>query len=401
MDQLQLLKSLCKPSGGRMVLLVMDGLGDLPDAKTGLTPLEAAATPNLDALAAAGACGQMDPIARGITPGSGPAHLALFGYDPLRFVIGRGLLEALGIGFPVVPGDLCIRVNFCTVDKAGVITDRRAGRIPTETNVKLCEVLRGVKLPGVELHIETVKEHRAAIVLRGEGLYDNVPDTDPQVVGEKPLEPAAGDEQSEKTASLARELLSQARVLLKNEHPANMMLLRGFARYEPLPTFGELYGLNPAAIETYPMYRGVASLAGMAVIGDLSEIPDEFAALERLWGEHDYFFVHIKKTDSYGEDGNYDAKVHVIEEVDRHVPLLSELAPAVLAVTGDHSTPCPLAAHSWHSVPLLLWGEHVRPDGVKTFGERAVMAGGLGRFPTLELLPQMLACAGRLEKFGA
>ena len=389
--------------GGKIVLLVMDGLGGLPIEEGGKTELEAADTPNMDALAKKSILGLHQGIRTGITPGSGPAHLSLFGYDPIKYQIGRGVLEALGIDFDLQKNDVAARGNFCTVDKQGRITDRRAGRIPTEITVHLCDLLnKKINIDGVQVFFRAVKEYRFLLVIRGEGLQANIEETDPQVTGEKPLLAKAMDKGSEKAAKIVQEVVKQSAEILADEHPANMMLLRGFSQLPDWPMFPEVFGLKSVAIAMYPMYRGVAKLVGMDNTPASHSYEEEIDVLEEKWEEYDFFFVHIKKTDSYGEDGSFDNKIKEIEKVDALLPRILALDPAVLIITGDHSTPCAMKYHSWHPVPLLLNAKTCRPDGIDNFGERACVKGGLGpRFPAYELMPLALAHAGRLEKFGA
>jgi len=399
---LQLIKGLVKEAQTKIVFLVMDGLGGLPLEKRGLTELESADTPNLDRLAAEGICGLHIPVGPGITPGSGPSHLALFGYDPFKYQVGRGVLAALGIDFDLQQGDVAARGNFCTVDSSGVITDRRAGRISTEENRKLCEMLRDIKLSNAQLFVETVKEHRFLLVLRGPGLSGEIADTDPQQLGKKPLKAKALSSEAEKTAELVNEFAEQARRLLADQHPANMVLLRGFSQRPDWPTMTEAFGLKAAAIANYPMYRGLAKLLGMQVLETGSELEDEFDTLAHNWAEFDFFYLHVKAIDSAGEDGDFDRKVAQIEKVDAMVPELMKLEPDVVVVTGDHSTPAVSKFHSWHPVPVLLWSRCCRTDAVDKFGERACMNGGLGaNIAAVDLMPLALANAGRLEKFGA
>lgn len=406
MVDFRLMKSLQIPGETRIVHLVMDGLGGLPRELDGKTELEAADTPNLDALAARSQLGLAVPVRPGVTPGSGPAHLALFGYDPLTYDIGRGVLEALGIGFDLQPEDLAARGNFCTVDEKGLITDRRAGRIPTEFNQKLVALLREIKLPGVQTFVETVKEYRFVLVLRptaGQTLQANIYDTDPQQLGVPPLPARAADEASAPTAALLNEWLTAARDLLKAYPPANSLNLRGIARDPGLPRFPEVYGLKAAAIATYPMYKGVARLVGMEVLPVAGEtVEDEVETLRAHWQEYDYFFFHVKKTDSAGEDGDFERKAAVIAHVDQVVvPAILALDPDVLIVTGDHSTPSVLRSHSWHPVPTLLWSRYCLPDGIAEFGERACSRGSLGLFPASDELPLAMGHALRLTKYGA
>jgi len=402
MDIQELVKSLARETDSKIVFLIMDGLGGLPVGEHGKTELELARTPNMDELAKKGVLGLADPIAPGISPGSGPGHLALFGYDPVKYLIGRGVLEALGIDFPLQAGDVAIRINFCTVDEKGVVIDRRAGRISTEENARLCQKLKEkIKIEGAEYFLEPVKEHRAVLVFRGEGLGDKLNDTDPQLVGKAPLELSAEDEPSRRTKALADQFLSQAKEILKDEHPANMLLLRGFAKFHRYPSFYEVYKLKACAIAQYPMYRGLARLVGMEILDVGDKLEDLFGVLEQVWERYTFFFVHIKKTDSAGEDGDWARKVEVIEAVDRLIPRVVALKPDVLVITGDHSTPSKLKAHSFHPVPVLIWSENVRRDLAEEFGERACLQGALGRFPMQYLMSLAMAYALKLERFGA
>lgn len=397
----ELTQSLVVPNSSKLILFVMDGLGGLPHPETGKTELETASTPNLDRLAYEGNCGLSQPVGPGISPGSGPGHLALFGYDPLRWEIGRGVLEALGIDFPLQPDDVAARGNFCTVDEAGRIVDRRAGRIPTEVNARLCEKLRQIRLPGVEVFVEPVREHRFVLVLRGPGLSPDLTETDPTREGVPPLPVRATRPEAEATAALVNRWLEEARKLLADEHPANMVLLRGFARHPHPPTFGEVYKLRAGAVATYPMYRGLARLVGMTVLPTGQTLAENFDTVAARFAEFDFFFVHFKRTDTAGEDGNFEAKVAAIEEADRLIPRLLELKPDVIVVTGDHSTPAVYRSHSWHPVPVVLWSRWCRPDRAGKFGETACRHGGLGLIPATAIMPLMLAHAGRLTRFGA
>ena len=394
---------LLHPSQSKIVLLVLDGLGGLPLNTGGLTELEAAHTPIMDQLAVEGTLGQVTPIRAGITPGSGPAHLALFGYDPIHYEIGRGVLESVGVGLQVKSGDVAARGNFCTLDKNGNISDRRAGRISTEEALPLVDKIAKVSIPGVNTEVRHVKEYRFAVVMRGDDLDPDIDDTDPQRTGAPPLKPEARTSGAVHTADLFNKWITEAKAAVSNEAKANGMTLRGFSSDPKLPTFKDSYGLNAAAISVYPMYKGVASLVGMQVIQFPGETPeDEFSALAEVWDEYDFFFIHIKKTDSKGEDGDFDGKAKVIEGVDNALPRLLDLNPDVLIITGDHSTPAKLRTHSWHPVPFLLWApDTARPDDQTSFGEQACARGGLGDFPSMNTLPLALAHAKRLDKFGA
>jgi len=395
--------SLLTPANTKIVLLVMDGLGGLPMQPGGKTELETAKTPNMDRLAAEGTLGQTLPIDYGITPGSGPAHLSLFGYDPVAHEVGRGVLEALGVGMYVNRGDVAVRGNFCTIDKDGKISDRRAGRIASEDAEPLVEKLKAIQFPGVQIEVKHVKEYRFALAMRGEGLYPDLEETDPQRTGVAPLDVVAKTPDAQKTADLFNRWIAEAKKILSDQPKANCLTLRGFATDPRLASFKDRYHLRAACVAVYPMYKGVSSLVGMDVIQFEGETPtDEFKAVADHWNDYDFFFVHIKKTDSYGEDGNFDGKVHIIEGVDEALPELLKLNPDVLIITGDHSTPCKLKSHSWHPVPFLLSAPNtVRPDTQTSFGERACAQGGIGTINSLEAMPLALGHAQRLTKFGA
>jgi len=389
-------------SGGRIVLLVLDGVGGLPHPETGLTELESARTPNLDDLAAQSSLGMLIPVAPGITPGSGPGHLALFGYDPVSFFIGRGALSALGVGFDLVPGDVAVRLNLATIDDQGRVTDRRAGRPSDEEGRRIVDTLRtGVGLDQeADFFLLHEKEHRAVLVLRSPGLGAAVRDTDPQETGVPPLAPEATDVESERTARLVALFLEQASDLLRHENRITGLLARGFARYEGFPSLEDRFGLRAAAHARYPMYQGVARLVGMAVPETLSDEDEAFTSLERHFPDFDFHFVHRKAPDARGEDGDFDAKVASIEAVDALIPRLAALDPDVLIVTGDHCTPAGYRAHSWHHVPVLLRSSWVRPTQ-GAFSETACRTGDLGTLETRHLMSLALAHAGRLSKFGA
>ena len=398
---LKLIQEIAIPSPAKIVLLVVDGLGGLPNPETGRTELETANTPNLDQLAAKGVCGLIDPVSPGITPGSAPGHLALFGYNPVSFSIGRGVLEALGIDFNLQPEDIAARGNFCTVDETGLVTDRRAGRISTDKCTELCQLLDGVVINGVEVFVRPVRGHRFIVVFRGDGLAPDINDSDPQQVGAAPriitaLRPEAG-----KTASIANQFVARAKKTLAEHHPANMILLRGFSKQPNFPTMREIYKLKPAIIASYPMYRGLAKLVGMEILKTGMSINEEFKTLKQNYASYDFFFLHIKGTDSAGEDGDFDRKVGIIEQVDSALSELISIEPDVIVVTGDHSTPALLRGHSWHPVPVLLYSKWCRPDRVSEFSESACVSGGLGQLPAIQIMPLAMANALKLRKFGA
>ncbi len=401
MDMHTLTRELQLANDSKIVMLVADGLGGLPMTLGGKTELETAKTPNLSALAKVGVQGASIPVKPGIAPGSGPGHLGLFGYDPLQYQIGRGALEATGIGFELQQGDVAIRCNFCTIDKAGNISDRRAGRISSEESAPLAISLRQVTIPGIEIFVEPVKEHRFVVVFRGSGLSGNVADTDPQMTGVPPLDPQANDAASARTAEVAKEFLAQAKKILAAHPKANFHTMRGFACKPALPSYREVYGLKAAAIAVYPMYKGLARLVGMDIVGSAQTLSEQIDTLELEWAKYDFFFIHFKYTDSTGEDGNFAEKVKRIEELDAIMPRITTLNPAVTIVTGDHSTPSYLKGHSWHPVPTLLVSDCCRPDPHVAFNESTCITGGLGHFEAQYLMTLAMANAGRLGKFGA
>ena len=399
------LESLVIESHTKIVLLVLDGLGDLPHPEHGgRTPLEAARTPNLDRIAPEAALGRLLPVAPGITPGSGPGHLALFGYDPIETTVGRGVLEALGAGLDLKPGDVAARANFCTVD-GGVVTDRRAGRSPRETCVRLVSKLHAElpRIEGVELILEPGMGHRFVVVLRGPGLAGEVTDADPHREGEPipAVRPLRAGPESAKTARIVNAFREAAARLLAAEHPANAVLLRGISARPRLTGYPERFHLRAAALAAYPMYRGVAQLAGMRPLPAGETPGDAFEAAAKVWGEFDYFFIHVKATDMAGEDGDFGAKVAAIESVDAALPRLLELAPDVLCVTGDHSTPVLVRGHSWHPVPVLVRSRLCGADQLPRFHEKTTRQGSLGVLAARHLIAVLLANAGRLDKYGA
>ena len=395
-----ILSELSLETESKIVLLVMDGLGDLP--QEGKTPLETAPTPHLDALAVKSACGLTDPISLGITPGSGPAHLSLFGYDPLQYILGRGILEALGVDVEVGPNDLVARGNFATMQN-DLIVDRRAGRIPTAENEKLCQRINTALAPieGAQIVLYPGKEHRFVVKFSKPGLSDALKDADPQKenrprVYTEPLSPEA-----EGSAHMANLFLDAITDILRDNPKANTALLRGFSKFPSIPTLHQLYKLQSAAIANYPMYRGLAKLAGMEVPRVGPEISDLFDSLEKNFSKYTFFYIHVKKTDSCGEDGDFSGKTEAIAKTDQYIPRVLALKPDVLAVTADHSTPCLLKAHSWHPNPFLLHAASAFPGLTQAFSEKECSRGFLGRFPAVNAMALMLAHAGKLKKFGA
>jgi 2,3-bisphosphoglycerate-independent phosphoglycerate mutase len=398
---LEVIREISVKSTSKIVMLVIDGLGGLPDSKKGLTELESAQTPNLDQLAGRSVCGLLDPVSPGITPGSGPGHLGLFGYDPLKYTIGRGVLEALGIGFEISKKDIAARCNFCTVDEQGLITDRRAGRITTEKCAELCNLLSDIKISGIELFVLPVKEHRFLATFRGGGLAPDLRDTDPQRLGVKPNMVVANTSEAKETARIVNIFVDEAAKILSGHCPANMVLMRGFSKLPDIPNMEKVYKLTPAAIAVYPMYKGLARLIGMKVFSVEGGISEELEILRGCFASHDFFYIHIKPTDSAGEDGEFAKKVKVIEEVDSALPQLLSLKPDVIVVTGDHSTPAVMKGHSWHPVPVLLYSQWCRPDKVRQFSESACISGGLGKLYSTDIMPLAMANALKFTKYGA
>ncbi len=396
-----LIKELARATPTKIVMLVIDGLGGLPDPKTGRTELEAARLPHLDALAAEGIGGLADPVAPGITPGSGPGHLALFGYDPVAFNVGRGVLEAVGIDIEMADGDVAARGNFASMDAKGIITDRRAGRIPTEKCVALCKLLDGLTINGVPVEVYPVREHRFVVVFRGEGLEPDITDADPGRAGQPKRRATARSRRAERMAAVANDFIAQAEKILVEHHPANMILLRGFSRKPKLPTLPEIYRLKPLAIAIYPMYRGLAQLLGMTVAPAGKTLEDEIDTLKENFAAYDFFFLHVKGADSAGEDSAFTRKVKVIERVDAAIPTITALKPDVLVVTGDHATPAVFGGHSWHPVPVLICARYAGRDAVKTFSETALIAGGLGRLASQQIMTLAMANALKLAKYDA
>jgi 2,3-bisphosphoglycerate-independent phosphoglycerate mutase len=405
MTDLDLMRTLTRKGDRKAVLLVMDGLGGLPREVGGPTELEAAATPNLDRLAKEGMLGLLHPVGIGLAPGSGPGHLGLFGYDPLTCTIGRGALEAVGIGLKLTEHDVAARGNFCTVDENGLITDRRAGRIPTEECARMVALIEDITFPEVEVIVKPVRDYRFALILRAAGLSPELNETDPQRTGVRPLlaKPLNDSREAKMTAALVNQWVDQVRSRIKDESPANMVTLRGWAAEPGLPSMNDVFHLNAVALAVYPMYKGLASLVGMDLIHGLTNLDDQLKALAREWTSHDFFFVHYKYTDSRGEDGDFDAKVAEIEKVDQVIPAILQMKPDVLVVTGDHSTPAMLRSHSWHPVPVLFWAPgttRANPD-VSGFGETQCLKGALGQFPATALMKLITAHALRQTKYGA
>lgn len=394
------IKKLAQPTSSKIILLVLDGLGGLPKPDTGKTELETACIPNFDKLAAKSICGLSEPVGPGITSGSAPGHTALFGYDPISVNIGRGVLEAVGIDFPIEQDDVLARGNFCTVDKNGIIIDRRAGRIDTELNASLCKLLQ-MKIDDIQVMTAPVKDYRFVVCFRGPGLRDAVTESDPQHEGMMPTQVTALSSGAIKTANIANQFVERAKMILADKHPANMVLLRGFSRKPELPGMESIYKLKTAAIATYPMYRGLARLVGMDVLATGSTFADEIKTLREHYNNYDFFFVHFKTLDAAGEDGDFDRKVKILEDLDKTLPDLLSLKPDVIVVTGDHSTPAVLKGHSWHTVPTMLCSQYCRPDKVVDFSETGCLQGGLGIFPATNIMPLAMANALKLNKYGA
>jgi len=399
--------------GSKILFIVIDGVGGLPLPETGLTELETAFTPNLNKMASRGITGMSMPIAPGIAPGSGVAHLALFGYDPIKYAIGRGAIAAYGVNLDMEKGNVAVRVNFAGFSPEGAVMDRRAGRLSTEKNMKLCKMLRDIKIPGVDIIVETVLDYRSVVIFKGEGLYPNLSDSDPQRVGKSifPGEIKALDDESSSMKEIAIKFVNMANEILKEgakgiadlENDQHVgILTRGYSWRPEIPSMKDLYKLNKlGAFATYPDYRGVAKIVGMEIAYTGDELEEQIDVLEKSIDKYDFFFFHVKKTDSAGEDGNFHKKVHLIEEFDNLVPRLEQLDIDVKVVTGDHSTPATFKGHSWHPVPFVLNGKWCRPDNVKGFSESQCEKGALGQFQATEAMLYALGMAGRIAKFGA
>ena len=394
------IKDIARKTPEKIIMLVVDGLGGLPLPETGRSELETAALPNLDALARSSAAGLTTPVGTGITPGSGPGHTALFGYDPVKYLVGRGVLEALGLGVELAEGDVAIRCNFCTVDDAGTITDRRAGRIPGEEAESLVNLLRQIEVPGVSLSLHPSKGHRFVLVLSGVGLGTDVAETDPGTTGLPGIPAVALSNGSQKTSEAVGAFVTAARDLLSGQPAANMVLARGYSQVPDWPSMADEYRLSPAAIAAYPMYRGLASVLGMEILSTGETFDDELDTLEGAFDRHDFFFIHYKPADAAGEDGDFQAKVLALEELDARIPRLLALGADALVVAGDHSTPAIAAAHTWHPVPLLVHSTLTAGDGVPEFSERACALGSIGRIPATGVMMLALANAGKLQRFG-
>lgn len=401
-----MLRQLLRENDSKIIILIMDGVGGIRNADYPETALEAASTPNLDSLARSGVCGRIMPIAPGVTPGSGPAHFALFGYDPLapENDAGRGVIEVTGSGFDLEDSDIAIRGNFATIDKDGILVDRRAGRIPHDECIRLCKKLGDSikELYRAEILVMPVREYRFGVVLRSPGLSPEVEETDPQVTGVKPLPPNPTSEAAERTSRIITEFVKQATEILADEEKANTVLMRGVSRKPSIEPFTERYKLRGAAVAAYPLYRGVARLCGMDLIETGYSPEEEFETVRSIYGkDYDFFFIHIKRTDSYGEDGNIEGKIKVIEDVDSFLPILLDLKPDVMIVTGDHSTPCAMKSHSWHPVPFVLSSKVCGTDSAARFSESECDRGALGVFHSTSIMELALANAGRLKKYGA
>lgn len=403
----ELYSGLTLKTSAKLALVVLDGLGDIATREQRyMTPLEAARTPNLDALTQDAVQGRMTPVAPGITPGSGPGHLGLFGYDPLEFEVGRGVIEALGLGLELKAGDVAARANFCTLDDAGIVTDRRAGRIDTAICEELCDLIaKKVKKAGdAEVIIKAGKGHRFVVVFRGKGLEGPLTDADPHREGAAIPTAEPGDPKNpkqKKTAKLVAEFYKQALPLIAKKRPANGFLMRGIAHQPDIPLFQERYQLRPACLAVYPMYKGLAQLVGMTKLEGPQTIQDQFERYLAEYDNYDFFFIHYKYTDMHGEDGNFEAKKRAIEEFDAALPILLQKRPDVIAITGDHSTPCAVKGHSWHPQPVLLTSALSGSDKLERFTETGANLGSLGVFDAKYLIRLMQANARMFDKFGA
>ncbi len=388
--------------GGSIVLLVMDGVGDIPDDR-GRTPLEAARTPNLDRIARKASLGRTIPIAPGVTAGSVAGHLALLGYDPMAVKIGRGPIDALGVGVDLQPGDVVMRGNFATV-KDGIVIDRRAGRLPGDTAAELCFALNAklrFKFEGIETQIAQTAEHRFVLHLRGNNLSPQITDTDPGQNG-LPAKPCrANAPQAARTAEIVN-IVAKAAADFLMINRANAILLRGAGARPHLASFNDHYGLNAMAVATYPTYRGIAAACGMELYPMMpSDAHDAINfAVSALQGpnKHQFIFIHYKNTDTAGEDGNFDAKVAAIEHLDAALKPLVDQPPDVLVVAGDHPTPVAMRGHSWHPVPLMIASKWTPGGKNQRYTERQCADGELGTIKATDVMALAMGHAKRLRK---
>ena len=398
-----MMNELLLSNDNKVIFLILDGLGDIPNPAFGLkTPLEAAKKPNMDGLAMKrGVLGRIIPVDIGITPGSGPGHLSLFGYDPQVHEIGRGVLEVLGLNMDLRDGDLAARANFCTI-KEGLVTDRRAGRIPTSETERLCRTISSniEKIEGCEVIIKPGKSHRFAVIFRGPDLADKLTDADPHKDNKPFVHTSAKAPEAEFAARVVNSFMEKVMDLLKAEPVANGALLRGFSCKPDIQPFTEKYAMKALAIATYPMYRGIAKVLGMDVKDEPADYDEAVSLLKKNYNDYQVFFFHVKETDLAGEDGNFEEKVQAIEAVDRFLPEITGLDPHALVITGDHSTPCPLKGHSWHPVPALVVTKTGETDG-HAFHEKNCLVGSAGTIYSKDLMALALAHGGRLDKYGA
>lgn len=402
MNREELFEKISIKNQNKMIMIILDGLGGLP--VKGKTELESAKTPNLDDLASNSELGLTHPISIGVTPGSGPAHLSLFGYDPLKYTIGRGILEALGVDVKVGAKDFAIRGNFAT-QKNNIIIDRRAGRITNEKNREIISYLkkRIKKIDDIKISLFSGEEHRFVLRLSGNDLSENVTDADPEEIGKPMLYSMAKSKKAEKTAKILNKFIDRLTKELKDFYPVNTCLLRGIAKYPDIPHMSKLFKLKPAAIAVYPMYKGLAQLVGMEILETQKSIKDEINTLEKNYNNYNFFFIHVKKTDSYGEDGDFEKKIKIIEEFDALLPQILKLNPDTLVITGDHSTPSILKSHSWHPNPFLIKAKYQRKNSetATKFSETSCAKGILGQFNSTDILPLMMANSMKFRKYGA
>ena len=399
MIDLPYLNTITRNTESKIIFLVIDGLGGYPD-KTGKSELEKAEIPNLDDLVRKSDCGLTIPVSHGITPGSGPGHLSLFGYDPVKYLLGRGVLETLGIDIDLNQDEIAARGNFCTIDNNGYITDRRANRIATNISSKIVEELKNIKIPGIEFKIYSVRDHRFVLIMNGDNLSTEISETDPQVLGLQPLDVKPLSDDSNSTAYMINKFIEQAKIILSPRETANMILLRGFSKLPNLPDFNHNYKLNACAIAAYPMYRGLAKLLGMDVLNTGDTFDQEIQTLKENFNKYNFFFLHYKPADAAGEDGDFESKVKTLESLDKFIPVIKEIGADVLVVAGDHSTPAILGSHSWHPVPLMIHTKNSNNNNVKQFTEKALINGNLGTFHATKLMMLSLANAGKLSKYG-
>jgi 2,3-bisphosphoglycerate-independent phosphoglycerate mutase len=407
----------------RVLLLIIDGVSDrpCPDLRN-LTPLQAAKTPILDRIAAEGVCGIMDTLAPGIRPGSDTSHLSLLGYPPENCYTGRGPLEAVGTGIRMEPGMIGFRCNYATLDNGGKVIDRRAGRIHDTADLTRA-VMDGVDLSafGIEVLFRSGTGHRAALAFRGHGLGACVSSNDPKKDGvmPPPFKPLRDDPADRTTADALNSFVRQADAILA-EHPlnrdreaeglapANTILIRGAGEMGDFQPFSERYGLSGSVVAAATLINGIATAVGLrrvpvpgATGSTDTNLSGKVAAVLTELETQDFVLFNIKGADEAGHDGKAAEKRDFIEQIDAAVEPFLSVEGLLLVVCADHSTPCSIRDHSADPVPLVIRGDGVRTDAVRSYDEITCAQGGLNRIPGSALMPIICDLINRTKKYGA